>query len=421
LNANFCGRCGGARVSREDLYCRGCGASFDEAGSTLSRVASRARTGGRGWTWAAIAFGIAAVALLAVQHRAQRPSVKATVTPAAVEPTANLGALIKQARPAVVTIIVYDRRGHELGFGSGFFVSSTGAILTNHHVIEGATSAKVRTLDGQMLPVQVILADDVKSDLARLLVLDEEDTPYLPVATERPQVGDHVMVMGSPMGLDETVTEGIVSAVPEERAGQSDLEPATLQITAAISEGSSGGPVLNARGEVVGVATAFMREGENLNFAVPLERILTLDRSRPRTFAQWRHPRRPVTATDYYLDGLGSWRLSDCETGLDLFKKALEKEPRLAEAWWGRGLCLVDRDKQSDAIAAFDRALQLRPDFASAHYDLGMVYADEGRRDLASRECGVLKTLSPPLARKLEGYLSDDHPRALTARGGAKK
>jgi tetratricopeptide (TPR) repeat protein len=421
LNANFCGRCGSARVSREDLYCRTCGASFDETGSSLSSNQGRVRGKGARPTWAAIGVGIAALAVFAWQHRAQRQTVKATVTPAAVERTTNLGALIKQARPAVVTIIVYDRRGHELGFGSGFFVSSSGELLTNHHVIEGASSAKVRTFDGRLVPVQVILADDGKSDLARLLVLNEEATPYLAVANERPQVGDHVMVMGSPMGLDETVTEGIVSAVPEQRAGQSDLEPATLQITAAISEGSSGGPVLNGRGEVVGVATAFMREGENLNFAVPLERILTLDRSRPRTFAQWRHPRRPVTATDYYLDGLASWRLSDCQTGLELFKQALDKEPRLAEAWWGRGLCLVDRDKQNDAIAAFDRALQLRPDFASAHYDLGMVYADEGRRDLASRECGVLKNLSPPLARKLEGYLSDDHPRALTARGAAKK
>jgi len=421
LNANFCGRCGSARISREDLYCRACGASFDEPGSAPSLIKSRTRLGSRVWAWAAIAFGIAAATLLGWQHRAQRQSAQATMAPAVVEPSANLGALIKQARPAVVTIIVFDRRGHELGFGSGFFVSYSGEILTNHHVIEGAASAKVRTLDGQILPVQVILADDAKSDLARMLVLDEEDTPSLAVATERPQVGDQVIVMGSPMGLDETVTEGIVSAAPEQREGQSDLEPATLQITAAISEGSSGGPVLNARGEVVGVATAFMREGENLNFAVPLERILTLDRSRPRTFAQWRHPRRPATATDYYLDGLASWRLSDCEAGLDLFKKALDKEPRLAEAWWGRGLCLIDRDKQTDAIAAFDRAVQLRPDFASAHYDLGMVYADEGRRDLAARECGVLKTLSQPLARKLEGYLSDDHPRALTVRGAAKK
>ncbi len=365
-------------------------------------------------------FAALALVLLVRQYRAQRPATPPIAHPSAASTPSDLGALIKRARPAVVTIVVYDRRGRELGFGSGFFVSPRGEILTNHHVIEGASSAKARTADGRMLPVQIVLADDSKSDLARLLVLSDDDSPYLPIAADRPQVGEHVVVMGSPLGLDQTVTEGIVSAVPEQRAGQSDLEPATLQITAAISEGSSGGPVLNLRGEVVGVATAFMREGENLNFAVPLERILTLDKNHPRTFVQWRHPRRPSSADDYYLEGLASWRIGDCSIGLDFFKKALEKQPRFAEAWWGRGLCLIEDGRQNDAIAAFDRAIELRPDFASAHYDLGIVYADEGRRDLATREYGVLKALSPEMARKLEGYMTSGEPRALSARGTSK-
>jgi len=420
VHANFCGRCGGARVSREDLYCRACGASYDEAASA-SPLPAPSRIAILAWRAAAVAFGAAAIALLLWQHRGEPPVSKPAPPIASVAPAGDLGAVIKRARPAVVTIVVYNQRGRELGFGSGFFVSRTGEILTNHHVIEGAASAKVHTIDGKVLPVEVILADDPKSDLARLLVFSDEDTPYLPVAAERPQVGDRVMVMGSPLGLDETVTDGIVSAVPEQRAGQTDLEPATLQITAAISEGSSGGPVLSARGEVVGVATAFMKEGENLNFAVPLERILTLDSNHPRTFAQWRHPHRPATANDYYVDGLASWRLADCEIGSSQFKKAIDLDPRFAEAWWGRGLCLIDDGKQNDAVAAFDRAVQLRPDFASAHYDLGMIYADEGRRDLASRECGVLKTLSPDLARKLEGYLANDEPRAQSTRGTTKK
>jgi tetratricopeptide (TPR) repeat protein len=421
LNANFCGRCGAARASSEDLFCRACGTPFDEPASYRSPApAQRSRTANRGWKLAAVAFALAVVSLAVWQHRPAKTPAKPVAPTAAAPQGSNLGALIRQARPAVVTIVVYDRRGRELGFGSGFFISRSGEILTNHHVIEGATSAKTRTADGVMHPVQVILADDPKSDLARLLVFTDQETPYLPIATERPQVGDHVVVMGSPMGLDETVTEGIVSAVPEQRAGQSDLEPATLQITAAISEGSSGGPVLNAQGQVVGVATAFMREGENLNFAVPLERILTLDQNHPRTFAQWRHPRRRASANDYYLDGLASWRLADCDAGLELFKKALEREPKFAEAWWGRGLCLIDNGNQNEAVAAFDRAIALRPDFASAHYDLGMIYTDEGRRDLASKEYGVLKTLSPDMARKLEGYMTNDQPRTLSSRAPAK-
>ncbi len=421
MSANFCGRCGNARASGQDLYCRACGAPFDEPHPIAPLARRSGRTALRVWQLATVAFAAAAFSLLAWQHRGGRPAPKPVAQTPEVRPAPNLGALISDARPAVVTLIVYDRRGRELGFGSGFFVSRSGEILTNHHVIEGAASAKARTSDGSMHPVQVILADDPKSDLARLLVFADQDTPWLPIAANRPQVGDRVVVMGSPMGLDETVTEGIVSAVPEQRAGQSDLEPATLQITAAISEGSSGGPVLNARGEVVGVATAFMREGENLNFAVPLERILTLDRNQPRTFAQWRHPHHPGSAADYYTDGIASWRLADCDGGLAMFKKALEKDPRFAEAWWGRGLCLIDDGKRNDAAAAFARAVQLRPDFASAHYDLGIVYADEGRRDLASKEYGVLKTLSPDLARKLEGYMSSDQPRSVSGRASATR
>ena len=86
----------------------------------------------------------------------------------------------------------------------------------------------------------------------------------------------------------------------------------------------SGGPVVNARGEVIGVATPFIREGENLGFAVPLERIVTLEQGSPRTFAQWRHPRRRPSPGDLYLDGLAMQRTGDCAAGLGYFRRALD-------------------------------------------------------------------------------------------------
>ena len=368
--------------------------------------------------------GTLATALI-MTRIARRPASEKIVAAAAVTaPSAEpLGALIKRVRPAVVTLEIYDARGKEIGFGSGFFINRNGEILTNHHVIEGAASVKARTADGARHPVQVVLADDKDADLAKLLAFVDADAPYLKIAAQRPQVGDSVIVVGSPMGLEETITQGIVSAVPEQRDDQSDLVPATLQITAAISEGSSGGPVLNANGEVIGVATAFMRDGENLSFAVPLERILALSRQRPRTFAQWHLPRRAPDSNDLYVDGMASWRLQDCDTGLDYFKRALERDPTFAEAWWGRGLCLSDDGRGGDAIGAFDHAVRLKPGFAHAHYDLGVAYADQGRRDLATHEYGVLKTLSPELALRLQDYIAQDstadvpaHPTAAIKR-----
>jgi S1-C subfamily serine protease len=432
MTTKFCGRCGAARISDDDFYCRECGAALDVMRDAQGREIPPApgvrpparpapgfagRSAQRFWMAAALVAAAALVLSLlprASNRSAPAPAAQSTVTNPAATQSPDLTALIRRVRPAVVTVIVYDHRGKELGFGSGFFISRSGELLTNHHVIEGASSARIRTFDGRTWPLRVILADDKDSDLARLVAFMNAPVPFLAVASQPPQVGDRVLVIGSPMGLDETVTDGIVSAVPAEREGQSDLEPATLQVTAAISEGSSGGPVVNARGDVIGVATAYMSEGENLGFAVPLGRIRTLARGTPRTFAQWRHPRRRASARDLYYDGLAMQRIGDCASGLGYFRRAIAAEPRLAEAWWGRGLCLEHQGAEQDAQTAFDRAVALNPQFADAHYDLGRVYADEGQTGLAAREYGVLKKLSPDMARKLQSYIARDgsHPRA---------
>jgi hypothetical protein len=424
MSTKYCGRCGAARVSDDDFYCRECGAALDvvrdaegreipppagvrPASPPMPRPAQR--------FWMAAALVSAALLVLSLLPRA----IYRTQAPPAAHPTVaaqplDLTSLIQRVRPAVVTVIVYDHRGKELGFGSGFFVSRGGELLTNHHVIEGASSARIRTFDGRTWPLRVILADDKDSDLARLVAFMSGPVPFLAMARKTPRVGNRVLVIGSPMGLDETVTDGIVSAVPAEREGKSDLEPATLQVTAAISEGSSGGPVVDTRGEVIGVATAYMSEGENLGFAVPLARIKTLARGTPQTFAQWRHPRRRPLPIDLYYDGLAMQRTGDCASGLGYFRRALVADPKLAEAWWGRGLCLVQQGAEEDAQTALDRAVALKPEFADAHYDLGRVYADEGQSGLAAREYGVLKKLSPELARKLKTYMTQNgsHPRA---------
>jgi Flp pilus assembly protein TadD len=415
MTAKFCGRCGAARVADDDLYCRECGAALDASGDAevhghAPSARESARPAERFWMSAAIIAAALLVATLMPRafERNRAPAAEHAVAAASPAPTPslNLTALIRRVRPAVVTVMVYDHRGKELGFGSGFFVSRGGELLTNHHVIEGASSARIRTFDGHTWPLRVILADDKDSDLARLVAFMGEPVPFLAMASQAPQVGDRVLVIGSPMGLDETVTDGIVSAIPSEREGQSDLEPATLQVTAAISEGSSGGPVVDSRGDVIGVATAFMSEGENLGFAVPLARIRTLARGTPRTFAQWRNPHRRPSAKDLYYDGLAMQRSGDCASGLGYFRRAIKEDPRLAEAWWGRGLCLVQQGAERDAQTAFDRAVALNPRFADAHYDLGRVYADEGESGLAAREYGVLKRLSPDLAHKLKGYMA---------------
>jgi tetratricopeptide (TPR) repeat protein len=206
-------------------------------------------------------------------------------------------------------------------------------------------------------------------------------------------VGDQVLVVGSPLGLADTVSGGIVSAVPEDRQSIADLTPATLQITAAISEGSSGGPVLNLKGEVIGVATAFLRGGEALNFAVPLENLLTLKQTAPVSFRQWRHPRSSANALDLYIAGLAYMQLDKYAEGLRTFEAAVEMNQTFAPAWWGAGVCLFSLGSKDKAIRVLQNAALLDPKLSLPHYTLGEIYLSQRDKESASRQYEILKVI----------------------------
>jgi S1-C subfamily serine protease len=187
--------------------------------------------------------------------------------------------LAATVKPSVVLVTLYDDRGTKLGSGSGFFISADGKLVTNHHVIEGAAKATVSMSDGREIAVLRILADDPAHDIA---VIQVEGGGYSPLPigdTSALHVGDDIVVVGSPLGLSTTVSSGIVAAVREEglsKESRFDSEDDKkmvaawgLQITAPVSHGSSGSPILNGAGEVVGVAVAVLGEGENINFGVP--------------------------------------------------------------------------------------------------------------------------------------------------------
>jgi putative serine protease PepD len=191
----------------------------------------------------------------------------------------DLPKLAAAAKPSVVLVTLYDGRGQKVASGSGFFVSSDGRLVTNHHVVEGATRATVTLSDGRELAVRGLLADDPMHDIAIVAIEGSGYTP-LPIGdTSTLRVGDDIVVVGSPLGLSTTVSSGIVAAVREnglsdQTTGLSDDEKKKasawgLQITAPVSHGSSGSPILDAAGQVVGVAVGVMGEGENLNFGVP--------------------------------------------------------------------------------------------------------------------------------------------------------
>jgi S1-C subfamily serine protease len=189
----------------------------------------------------------------------------------------RLPELVKKVLPGVVTVVGFNAAGKVMRIGSGVFINPEGHLITNLHVISGVARAEVKLPRGEVYPLTAMVAVDPKADLVKLAVnLPGSALRSLTVSGVRPQVGEHVVVLGSPLGLEQTVSDGMVSAIRTIRdRGE------FLQISAPISPGSSGGPVLNMAGQVIGIVT-FQVKGQNINFAVPGYRILALRDGPPR-------------------------------------------------------------------------------------------------------------------------------------------
>lgn len=166
------------------------------------------------------------------------------------------------AQKSVVTVTAYAG-GEAASYGSGFMFEPDGVIATSLHVVSGADSVSVELEDGVVYDDVRVLGHDKRRDIV-ILKIPVKNRASLAVGSDTDmEVGDRVYVMGNPLGLSKTFSDGLLSA---KRVEADDV---TLQITAPISEGSSGGPVLNARGEVIGIAASFYVDGQNLNMAIP--------------------------------------------------------------------------------------------------------------------------------------------------------
>jgi S1-C subfamily serine protease/Tfp pilus assembly protein PilF len=331
------------------------------------------------------------------------------------KPIENLPSLIKRIKPSTVIIFTYDDKGEFLKLGSGFFISQNGDVITNYHVIQGASSAEIKTADEKTYPITYILAGDEQNDLIRLSVnIPSQDVYPLSLSQTIPEVGERIIVYGSPLGLENTVSDGIVSAIRDiPDYGR------IIQITAPISPGSSGSPVLNLQGEVIGIASFQMIEGQNLNFAIPSERISSLilkDENKisitEEVFGQESKAKKDsdydkayqkalyfidkkeyekalpyleiaiktdilsLKARAYFGNGICYGKLKSYEKSIDAFKQVIRLDPDCADAYYNMGVTYGQQDNYIKSIDAFKQAIRLNPDDAKSYCYIGRVYAN---------------------------------------------
>ena len=193
---------------------------------------------------------------------------------------ASIPEIVAASKPSIVKIIAFNAEGHAIKGGTGFFISADGLVVTNYHVIDGAKRIACQGLDGTNYHVEYISLTDgpatgdfPATDLAILKVTAQNHSCLILGSSLDAREGQRVLVIGNPEGLSGTVSDGLIAAFRNRDPANPFTAETLIQITAPISPGSSGSPVLDEDGRVIGVAKMILTDGQNLNFAIPVERL----------------------------------------------------------------------------------------------------------------------------------------------------
>ncbi|MYB95157.1 tetratricopeptide repeat protein [Candidatus Poribacteria bacterium] len=309
-------------------------------------------------------------------------------------PAQTVPEIAEKALAATVYLEMKDSNGKTLGFGSGFFVKSD-LIATNYHVIAGAASGTAK-LVGKYTTYKIEgwTATDEDNDLALLKVSAYGIKPLMLGKSDAVKIGDTVYVAGNPKGLEGTFSDGIISSRRDKYTKK------RFQMTAPISPGSSGGPVLNRKGEVIGVSVAAHRDldAQNLNFAIPsnyLKTLLTLSKpAKPLSQAN-----QTISAETYFRRGNACYNLGLYDLAIANYDKAIQLEPNDADAYMNRGLAKHNLGQHFAAISDYDKAIQRKPDHTNAYISRGAAKGKLGQHFAAISDFDKAIQLKPDLAK----------------------
>ena len=333
-------------------------------------------------------------------------------TTATITPAQTIEQIAEKALAATVYLEMQDSTGEIIGIGSGFFVQQD-LIATNYHVIEGAARGTAKLVGKySKYTIEGVTATDKDNDLVLLKVSAFGIKPLPLGNSDRVKIGTQVYVVGSPKGLEGTFSDGIISSKRGDYANQ------RLQMTAPVSPGSSGGPVLNAQGDVVGISFMTVEGGQNLNFAIPSKYLKSLSvrlgRVRPLSSVS-----PTVSAETYFSRGNVLDELGDYRGAIEAYNAAIRLKPSLAEAYLTRGVAKARLGQDFAAISDFGVAIRLKPDFAVAYSYRGIVKARLGQDFAAISDYDVAIRLKPDYAvaycnRGLAKYYLGEHFSAIS-------
>lgn len=332
-----------------------------------------------------------------------RYAISATVLLASISIHAKTpGEVYEQAAKSTVVVQNLDGKGKSQGMGSGVILPDRD-VVTNCHVVKGASQLKVR-IDNKAYPA-TLRYSDWDRDVCSLGVPGISAPAVVMGSSKTLKVGAKVYAIGAPQGLELTLSDGIVSSLREVAGGR------YIQTTAAISPGSSGGGLFDENGTLVGLTTFYLAEGQNLNFAVPVEWVKELPKRSTKTAtagqtatqalnkvielessknwpAMLEHSLRwtkaqPGSGDAWFSLGNAYVKVGQTAKAIEAYQQALRIDAEYSYAWNNLGLAFAKAGQPAKAIEAFQQALRIDPEYANAWNNLGTAYDETSQPDKA--------------------------------------
>ncbi len=322
----------------------------------------------RGLASIVLAFGIFTALLTGVSPQAV--AQREDRTPAVLSPQE----LFKRLSPSVFVVEVFDEKGSLVATGSAVAVAP-GQVVTNKHVIEVGVAFRIKQ-GSRTWPAAVTYVDP-DHDLGRLTA-EGLKAPAVPVRLSSVlTVGEHVYSIGAPEGLELTISEGLISGLREFE------QVRLIQTSAAISHGSSGGGLFDAQGQLVGITTFFLKDGQNLNFALPGEWVRAVASHRASLAEKNKIATPTSQALPWFQLGVQMIEAAECEKAVHAFREVVRLKPGESAAWDNLGFSYDELQQYDKALSAYKEAIRLKPDFAEAWSNLGVTYYNLQQYDKA--------------------------------------
>ena len=319
------------------------------------------------------------------------------ITTAPAQTTLSAEDVAEKALAATVYLEMKDKSGKTLGIGSGFFVKPN-LIATNYHVIEGAAKGTAKLVGKYTTyDIEGFTATDQINDLVLLKVKAYGIKPLPLGDSNTVQIGETVHVAGNPKGLEGTFSDGTITS----RENKNTKE--WLQMTAPISLSSSGGPVLNRKGEVIGVSLPWYRnsndplDAQPLNILIPSNYVKIL-----LTYSNTAKPLGQdnvfISPDTYFRWGYMKLVLGNYNSAIADFTETIQLAPKNIYAYFNRGIAKSHLGQHIDAIADWNEAIRLNPDFVSAYVNRGFLKGQLGQYVAAIADWDTTIRLKPNLA-----------------------